>query len=146
MITIRADHENKKVLISVDATLRIRKGLRIGLTQIGKENSRHTRKLIKDPPKTGRFYPFRGGLHQASAPGEAPANKTGDLMKSVHSRVYGWEKMEFGDGQFYGVYLENGTRNRRIAARPHLKTTVNAKSRDNYLTLEQEVLNRINRI
>lgn len=38
---------------------------------------------IKSPPKTGRVYTRRGIRHQASAPGEAPATDTGNLINSI---------------------------------------------------------------
>lgn len=38
--------------------------------------------LIMNPPKTGRKYRRRGVTHQASAPGEAPANDTSRLVNS----------------------------------------------------------------
>lgn len=38
--------------------------------------------LITSPPKTGRIYKRRGVTHQASAPGEAPANDTSRLLNS----------------------------------------------------------------
>lgn len=39
-------------------------------------------RLIMTGPKTGRVYRRRGVEHQASAPGEAPANDTGRLVNS----------------------------------------------------------------
>jgi hypothetical protein len=145
MFSIRPNTQNKRVLVTIkEATPRIRKGLRAAFTEIGKENSLHTKNLIKNPPKTGRIYRFRGRNHQASAPGQPPANRSGDLMKSVGSRVYGWEKMEFGDRKFYGKFLEDGTR--KMKPRPHLVRTVREKSRDNFITLERTVYNQINKL
>jgi len=41
-------------------------------------------------PKTGREYPSMGGkMHQASAPGEAPAIDTGVLVGSIQSKMAG---------------------------------------------------------
>lgn len=37
---------------------------------------------IQDGPKSGRVYRRRGVVHQASAPGEAPASDTGRLVGS----------------------------------------------------------------
>jgi len=39
-------------------------------------------RLIMSPPKTGKIYRRRSVKHQASAPGEAPANDTGRLVNS----------------------------------------------------------------
>lgn len=39
-------------------------------------------------PRTGRIYPLpTGGYYQASAPGEYPAKKLGDLRKTLAYRV-----------------------------------------------------------
>lgn len=133
-ISIREDHNNRKVFITIDrATHAVRTGLRQGLIEIGKENKRHAKRLIRNPPKTGRFY----GKHQASAAGEAPANRTGNLMRSVRYRTYGWSRMDFGDFAPYGKYLEGGTK--KMKPRPHLITTVNDRSGDNYTILAKTV-------
>lgn len=136
MIKLIPNTQNRTVFIEIDnAPDKVKKGLRLALTEIGKENVRHLKNLIKKPPKTGRLY----GSHRASAPGEAPANWTGKLLRSVKYRVYGWSKMEFGDGQPYGLFLEGGTKTKdgtkKMAARPHLKTTVREKSKDNFNSL-----------
>lgn len=39
--------------------------------------------LIKSGPKSGRIYSRGGRKHQASAPGEAPADDTGNLAANV---------------------------------------------------------------
>jgi len=41
---------------------------------------------VQNPPKTGRIYRRRGVLHQASAPGEAPASDTGALVQQSGTR------------------------------------------------------------
>lgn len=33
--------------------------------------------------KTGRLYPYKGGLHRASAAGESPAKRSGNLIRSL---------------------------------------------------------------
>jgi hypothetical protein len=110
--------------------------IRKALTEIGKDNVRHLQALIKNPPKTGRWYKFKGRPHQASAPFQAPADRSGDLRKTSGYRVYG-NKMEFGDRMPYGTYLEKGTS--RMKPRPHLKRTVREKQRDNFMTLANTV-------
>ena len=40
---------------------------------------------IQSPPKTGRIYRHGNVEHQASAPGEAPATDTGNLVNSIAS-------------------------------------------------------------
>lgn len=78
------------------------------------------RRAVLDGPKTGTIYNPRGKVvHQASAPGEAPASDTGRLVNSIVMRV------DEGDlialitaGTEYAPYLEFGTR--KMAARPFL--------------------------
>lgn len=63
------------------------------------------RKGIMAPPKTGRMY----GSHQASAPGEYPANKSGDLASGIRQRVARTE-MEVGTTDMHGFWLRMGTK------------------------------------
>lgn len=68
--------------------------------------------------RSGRMY----GSHQASAPGEPPAVKTGQFRIS-------WEPSTFAFGnsyisrisnpKFYAGWLENGTPGGQMAPRPH---------------------------
>lgn len=97
---------------------------RRALYNIGKENTRFARQLIIRGPKTGRLYRIKGRKrrHRASAPGEAPANLTGNLQKKVNFIVNGHDEMQFGDQAPYGLFLELGTR--KMKPRPHLSTTV----------------------
>lgn len=141
MIKVESDRRNLRSYFSINNAIpRIRKGIREALTEIGRENVKHTRKLIKSPPKSGRWYFTNGRWHRASAPGQPPANRTGTLQRGVSFRVYGWERMEFGDTVFYGRFLELGTK--KMHPRPHLSRTVRMKERDNFKALE-EVINRV---
>lgn len=151
MISVRADTHNKQVLVTLgDAPHRVRRGIVTAFTEIGRENVHHAQKLIKNPPKTGRIYRLRGRTHRASAPFEPPAENTGKLRRGVRFRVYGWNKMEFGDSVLYGKYLEEGTKNKlgrvKMKPRPHIKTTVREKQRDNFLTLERTVYQKLNKL
>lgn len=137
-VSVRADYKNRQVFISIDnATYAIRRGLKDALIEIGRGNVRHTKALIKNPPKTGRMY----GKHQASAPGEPPANWTGKLLKSVKYKAYGWSRMEFGDYVFYGKYLEDED----ILNRPHLSRTVKERSGTNFNIINRVVSKNIKR-
>lgn len=95
-------------------------GIRRSWHEIGSRFSNHTKKLIKNPPKTGRMY----GMHQASAPGEAPANKTGRLMNSISYSIHSTHELEIGasarsnKGAPYPRFLEEGTK--KMAPRPYL--------------------------
>lgn len=105
------------------------RGIMNGLYEMGRENVNHTRNLIKDKRKTGRIYIVYGRPHRASDLGEAPANLSGKLVKSVDYKVRGCHEMEFGDGVYYGKYLEKGTS--KMGERPHLKPTVKARGVEN---------------
>ena len=74
---------------------------------------------IQRGPKTGRLYPRgRGRVHQASAPGEAPATDTGTLASRVFSQTHenGRTASVFSDVDYAGT-LERG--NEKIAPRPY---------------------------
>lgn len=75
------------------------------------------RSMVEEP-KTGRIYTRPGGrLHQASAPGEAPARDTGKLIDSMKVRMSdaGWTAV-VGASAPYARYLEQGTS--RMLPRP----------------------------
>ena len=76
-----------------------RQGLRKGFFALGKELQKTSRAGIKNPPKTGRFYLFKGRRIRASAPGEYPRNRSGVLRKSIIFIVDGTSKLIFGSGK-----------------------------------------------
>ncbi len=77
------------------------------------------RKAIQGPPKTGKLYP-RGKngdkVHQASAPGEAPATDTGALVSSTYLTQPDAMTAAIGSRLEYAAHLEFGTMD--IAPRP----------------------------
>jgi phage gpG-like protein len=59
---------------------------------------------------SGRIYRRRGGRrHQASAPGEYPANDTGRLLASLKSRQ-AKDSVTIGTNVHYAKFLREGTR------------------------------------
>jgi HK97 gp10 family phage protein len=74
---------------------------------------------INQGPNTGRFYTSKvaNKQHQASAPGEAPATDSGQLVSSIY-----WEQdgttAYVGSPLMKAVYLEFGTR--KMEPRPFL--------------------------
>ncbi len=111
--------KSKRVIAGVENLLDIhRKTIENGLYTVGQILDKRVTKLITSPPKTGRVYRIRGLDHQASAPGEAPANLTGRLAASFNYNVHGFYQMEVGESAPYAAFLEEGTRN--IAPRPHV--------------------------
>lgn len=77
--------------------------------------------------KHGKIYQRRGRMHQASAPGEAPAVDTGNLMTSVQSQMEGKSAAIVWVGAEYGKDLEFGTT--RIGARPFLRPALEKAKR-----------------
>jgi hypothetical protein len=75
------------------------------------------KRLVLSKPKTGRIYALPSGVkHQASAPGEAPANRFGFLASSIVN----WTL--------------------RMAPRPFLRRAL----RENAKTIRKIILDRIN--
>jgi len=103
----------------------IEQALKDILPEVLKEN----RRLIRNTQKTGRMY----GMHQASAPGEAPANRTGKLVSSGNYGVRNSQQAYIGESIDYAVFLELGTR--KMIKRPHLIRAINNKAGYTYTRL-----------
>ena len=79
-------------------------------------------RLILHTAKTGRLYQRRGRVHQASAPGEAPASDTGTLVRNITTRYSEDGKAFVGivaAHTHYAASLEYGTP--RMAPRPFMR-------------------------
>ncbi len=83
-------------------------GIRHGFYELGKHLVKDTVRDIKRKGRTGKRYIYKSRIHVASVRGEAPANMSGNLAKSVDFYVQGSNKMEFGydDSVDYGKDLE----------------------------------------
>lgn len=79
---------------------------------------------IMNPPKSGRIYKRGNVVHQASAPGEAPATDTGNLVNSAYTKQLGRAYYETGFTAEYAAHLEFGTA--KIEPRPYLRPAVEA--------------------
>lgn len=96
--------------------------------------------------KSGKFYLRGGKTHRASAPGEAPAVDSGELLRAI---VYDVRAMEIEVGAEagapYAELLEEGTS--RMEARPFLEPAVeehrdaiiNAVGKDVNKTIEKSI-------
>jgi hypothetical protein len=75
-------------------------------------------------PKTGRIYriPGTSETYQASAPGEYPAVRTGDLWTSLTAQQTGPTEFTFGTSIEYAKYLEGNSTEPGI--RPFIEKTV----------------------
>jgi hypothetical protein len=123
MISIQEASTNDRFLLKV---LIAERATNVALTaawkEVGTLLTNKLRYMIRNGPRTGRVYTFRGRKHQASAPGEVPANRTGRLANSVDYEATGHHTMVFGERAEYAGWLETGTK--KMAPRPHLQVAV----------------------
>ena len=76
--------------------------------EIGKLLDKDLKQGLRRGKRGGRVFKYNGRNLQASAKGEYPQRRTGNLRKSVRHRVFNYKKMWFGitDNAPYSVYLE----------------------------------------
>jgi len=105
--------------------------LALALDEAAQAVQGEAQRLIADPPKSGRIYqkyvPRR--VHQASAPGQAPATDTGALIASIVI-----DRTDVPRGRIviaatsaYAKHLEYGTR--KMAPRPFLRRALRTMRR-----------------
>lgn len=75
------------------------------------------KKSILTGAKSGQQYFSNGRRHQSSSPGQAPANNTGALVRSIKVKKNGREAT-ISIGKDYAIYLEFGTS--KMRARPFI--------------------------
>lgn len=75
------------------------------------------KKSILTGAKSGQQYYSNGKRHQSSAPGQAPANNTGALVRSIKVKKNGKEAT-ISIEKDYAIYLEFGTS--KMRARPFI--------------------------
>lgn len=84
------------------------------------------KRRITQGGKTGQLYSRGRKMHQASAPGEAPASDTGALANSIITQISqstaDYAESETGPTMEYGGMLEYGTS--RVKARPYGRPTL----------------------
>lgn len=100
-------------------------GIRKSLSKFGTLLRDETKSLIINPPKTGKIYRIKGANHQASKTGEAPANQSGKLVKSIGYRTLSIDRLELGSSAKRSKFLELGTV--KMGKRPHLIRAINNK-------------------
>jgi hypothetical protein len=136
--------DNTAFLVISKASFNVPEGIRRGLHDVGPEIKREVKRLIKSTPKTGSIYNIGGKRHQASAPGESPANLSGDLVRSLSFNVSSATRLIIGERRKiapYAAYLEEGSPHGRIKPRPHLRPAVISKARE----IEQAIQRGISR-
>lgn len=105
-----------------------------------------SRQVLDRKSKTGRIYYRRDKAgrrrkHQASAPGQTPANRTGQYRKGFDFIARGAEQLVIGDDAPHAEFLEIGTS--RMQKRPGLANAIKASERDIIRNLATEVENFI---
>ena len=113
--------------------------IKIELYEIGKDLKKKALELI-DEPKTGKIYTIEIGgqliVHQASAPGEAPAILTGRLRRSINYKVIGSRMLEFAsydvlyarDLEYRDLINQTGQVLPRVEPRPFLSAAFKSES------------------
>ena len=140
--------DDKAFLIVSAMSFTVPKGIKQGLLDVGPELMREVKRRIQYPPKTGRVYIIGGKRHQASAPGEAPANLTGNLVRSVRYTVPSDNRLVIGEVKSapYAKYLEKGSPGGKILPRPHLKPAVANKAREIEQAIQRGVFKEIGKV
>jgi hypothetical protein len=140
--TVKSSPNNKKIFIGIEGMAQKNgRSIRRGFYFAGKDITDNARNSILRKPKSGRTYIIRKGgrrfNHKASAPGEAPANLSGALRRSIDFKVQGWSDLEVGADTPYARRLELGGGN--IEARPYLITAIEEEERNTRKHLEREI-------
>lgn len=163
MFRFVADHQNKKILFVVSKnSWLVKRAIRQAFHEIGKDLTQYAKAEIKDDSKKhGRFYTRsiertqtntkgvkriinrgRSIKKRASAPGEFPANWTGDLQRSIDFNVISDTHIVFGAKAPYAIYLEEGTS--KMQPRPFLKMSLENRRGQSINHLETEVKKALN--
>lgn len=145
-VRIIVHKKTKRVLLDIGRhPQHFKTGIRKALGEIGIQNKREAKRLIRTGPKTGRKWPNLP--NRSSAPFEAPAEQSGKLSKSIGYRVRNHTQMEIGAsaeserGAPYPRFLEDGTR--KMKPRPYLLKSVNNTARDAQKALQDYVAEEI---
>lgn len=104
-------------------TAEIKKDIAAALFVSGLKIEENAKLSIAQESKSGVVYQRRTVVHQASAPGEAPANDTGRLLNSIQTSAENSGmvvNINAGSSMVdYAIHLEYGTSD--MAARPFMK-------------------------
>lgn len=151
MFKLKQGSKNNKIFLEFKNINRdTRQGVRLGLYFAGEDLVAEARRSILEKPKGGKTYIIykdgRKRRHVSSAPGEAPANLTRALRKSIDFKVRGYDKLTFGANTPYARALELGNPKRNLEARPYLIAAINKKQQDIRNQIEREIARRIKRL
>lgn len=108
------------ILAKLDkASENVERAVEKGLTAVAYDAMALAQASILRGPKTGRIYKRETRSHQASAPGEAPANDLGFLAQSMRVDVVSRTAVDLKNSASYAIHLEYGTR--KMAPRPFMR-------------------------
>lgn len=146
--TVKGGPKNQKIFIVIEGiNEQTRRSVRRAFYFAGKDITDSARNSILRKPKSGKTYIIRKDgrrfNHKASAPGEAPANLSGTLRRSIDFKVQGWSELEVGADTPYARRLELGGGN--IEARPYLIAAIEEEERNTRKHLESEVQKGLNK-
>lgn len=142
-ITIKPTGNTKKHLRELEISeFRFRKGVERALFDIGFDAAREAEMMINNEGRDGRLYITNGLPHVASSPGDAPANLSGRLKKSMNFVVRG-DEVEWGSTAGHAVFLELGTR--KMDPRPFLAKVEEMRGELHATMLEERVDREIKR-
>lgn len=144
-------HEPLRTTRAINFTKRlaphIALAIRLGMEQSGRELRAYTKEQMVKGAKTGRVYKVYTGLngrkltnpkfHRASAGGEFPARRSGNLFRSIDFTVFGSKRLEFGAKARYAKYLELGTS--KMAPREFLKQTVKKLDKQTQINIVKRI-------
>lgn len=123
---------------SAEIMRRARAGAMVGVSRWIVDVEDRAVKLIMNPPKTGHIYRRRGVAHQASAPGEAPANDTGRLVNARRIDLFESDlRARLTFSTEYASYLEFGTR--KMEPRPFARRALAESVETGRKMVEEEV-------
>lgn len=151
MLKFTPDPGNDRVFFQLSkADDKTKRGIRQGFFRLGARLKLEMNRAVLAKNKSGRVYirtdrSGRRRLHRASAPGQTPANRTGNYRRNIGFQIRGSKQLEFGvrNGAKYAVFLEKGTS--RMKPRPGVGNAVKATTRDarNFFesSLQTELIN-----
>lgn len=139
----RSSEVHIRELSSPRMRFRFMKGIRKALFDIGLDAAREAEMMINNEGREGKAYDINGFIHIASSPGDAPANLSGRLKRSISFAVRGYHEVEYGSPVPYAKFLEVGTN--RMEARPFLGKVEEMRGEMHGVMLEQGVDDEIKR-
>ncbi len=157
-VKIKTGRWSKKTIAKIpnlDSAM-VKRGVRNGWLEVGRDWEKTTSDEIKRRPKSGRTYIIRHRAtgkrrrHIASAPGETHANITGLTRRSLSYKVPSFAEMTVGyqvsgdaknPASFWGKFLEFGTKKKRgrMKPRPSIQIGIAAITRNAEVYMAREI-------